>query len=45
MEGLLIELPSWLTAENVFKILDSKIFSAIYWGSAAVSPLSASSPE
>ena len=35
MEAFL-ELPSWLTAENVFKLLDSKIFSAIYWGSAAV---------
>src|SRR5262245_485863 len=32
----LIELPEWLTVEFIFRILDSKVFSAIYWGSAAV---------
>jgi tetratricopeptide (TPR) repeat protein len=31
-----IQLPSWVTWELVFHILDSKLFSAIYWGAAAV---------
>jgi tetratricopeptide (TPR) repeat protein len=36
MEALLQELPWWLTLENVLRFADSKIFSAIYWGAAAV---------
>src|SRR5262245_5041000 len=31
-----IELPAWLTWEFVCRILDSKVLSAIYWGSAAI---------
>jgi tetratricopeptide (TPR) repeat protein len=29
-------LPDWLTIEFVLKILDSKLFSAVYWGGAAI---------
>ena len=36
LSGGFIELPAWLTWDLVFHILDSKIFSAIYWGAAAV---------
>lgn len=36
MDALLTELPSWLTFENIFRILDSKIFSAISWTASAV---------
>ena len=36
MEALVFELPPWLNIEFILRILDSKIFSAIYWGSAAV---------
>jgi len=31
-----IDLPDWLTLEFVLRIMDSKIFSAIYWGAAAI---------
>ena len=34
--GLWVQVPEWLTIDFILKILDSKIFSAIYWGSAAV---------
>ena len=36
MEAFLTELPAWLTVENIFKLLDSKIFSAISWTASAV---------
>jgi tetratricopeptide (TPR) repeat protein len=36
MESFLQGLPAWLTFENVVRIADSKLFSAIYWGSAAI---------
>ena len=39
MEALVlgfIELPEWLTLEFVLRIMDSKIFSAVYWGAAAI---------
>jgi tetratricopeptide (TPR) repeat protein len=36
MEGFLFELPAWLNVDFILRVLDSKIFSAIYWGSAAV---------
>ena len=31
-----IDLPDWLTLEFVLRIMDSKVFSAIYWGAAAI---------
>jgi hypothetical protein len=36
METFLQELPAWLTFENVMRFADSKVFSAIYWGAAAI---------
>ncbi len=36
MEALLLELPPWLNVDFILRVLDSKVFSAIYWGSAAV---------
>ena len=36
MEAFLQELLAWLTFENAIRIADSKVFTAIYWGSAAV---------
>jgi tetratricopeptide (TPR) repeat protein len=35
MEAFVFELPVWLTVENIFKILDSKVFSAISWTASA----------
>jgi tetratricopeptide (TPR) repeat protein len=32
----LCDLPSWLTPDFVFRVLESKIFSAISWGGAAI---------
>jgi tetratricopeptide (TPR) repeat protein len=34
--GQLTEVPDWLTTDFILKVLDSKIFSAIYWGGAAI---------
>lgn len=31
-----LELPDWLTWDLVFRIMDSKAFSAIYWSAAAI---------
>lgn len=36
MDALVFELPAWLNVDFILRVLDSKIFSAIYWGSAAV---------
>jgi Tfp pilus assembly protein PilF len=36
MEALVLELPAWLNVDFIMRVLDSKVFSAIYWGSAAV---------
>ena len=30
------ELPDWLTLDLILRILDSKAFSAVYWGGAAI---------
>src|SRR5262245_25400850 len=32
----LIEIIDWLTTDFILRVLDSKIFSAIYWGGAAI---------
>ena len=34
--GLLSQIPDWLTVDFILKVLDSKVFSAVYWGGAAI---------
>jgi tetratricopeptide (TPR) repeat protein len=34
--SIVFQIPDWLTPEFILRVLDSKIFSAIYWGAAAV---------
>ena len=35
-EPAFIDLPDWLTLDFILRVMDSKVFSAIYWGAAAI---------